>query len=126
MTVNSNFMKRVPMKRFGRRRRLMAVILLTFGLFTFFEPLITSDPPVLGSTRLSIFDLVQWSHQQKSLPDVDYSLHNYRGRTFFGGWNLWIDFVSIYPLILVALLSLCFFPIQKLLVAISLVGALIS
>src|SRR5713101_10008471 len=70
--------------------------------------------------------IVRWSHELKPPPNAHNPPDVYRGRPFFGGWNFWVDFVSIYPLILLVLACLCFFPAQKLLAAVSLVGALIS
>lgn len=110
------------MKRLGRTRRLVALILLVFGLSTFFEPFITTDPPAMGSAQWSIFDLARWA----SRADVNGFGHGPRNRTSWGGWNFWLDFVSIYPLLLLTLASVCFFPSQTLLAATGLVGALVS
>jgi hypothetical protein len=44
--------------RLGPRRKLLAIAVLGVGLLTFFVPLITTDPPVLGKTHWSMFDIV--------------------------------------------------------------------
>jgi hypothetical protein len=114
------------MRRLGKRRRVIALILLASGTWTFFEPLISTEPIVVRGSQVSVFDLVQWARRGESPSAGHDPGHIYRLRTYWAGWNFWIDFVSIFPLMLFAIASLCFFPVQEVLAAVSLLGALVS
>jgi len=115
------------MKRLGRRRRAVALTFLLFGLLTFFEPLIKTNPPVVGRWRWSVLDLVRWTYQPKSFPFADILRDDRFGnRTLHGVGYFWTEFGSIYPIILFAITSVCFFPRQELLAVTALAGTLAS
>jgi hypothetical protein len=42
----------------SRDGRVVALLIIAFGILTFFVPLITVDPPVAGATHWSAFDIV--------------------------------------------------------------------
>jgi hypothetical protein len=51
----------------GPRRRTLALMVSMLGILTLFVPLVTVDPPVLGATHWSAFNIV-WETYQGRLP----------------------------------------------------------
>ncbi len=47
----------------GLRPRLRALLVIALGFLTFFLPLVTVDPPVLGTTHWSAFNIVCQMHE---------------------------------------------------------------
>lgn len=84
----------------GRRRTLLLLLIVSAGLLTFFVPLITTSPAVLGKERWSIFD-VAWHVGQKELPPSNWSIHVVR---------LPLDPAFVYLLLLGVLSALLFLP----------------
>ncbi len=110
------------MKYLSRKRRLAVLVLLTLGISTFFAPLIVTDPPVEGSTQWSVFDLLRWS----MLPDSHNPPHVRGDRSFHGFWNTWIQFGSIYPIMIITLVGLGAFPLQGFVTAMGITGSITS
>jgi hypothetical protein len=98
----------------GPRRRLLAITILGIGLLTFFAPLITTQPPVLGKTRWSMFDIVS----------------NVYSGDFFPSRAQIVSFPIAVPiaylLISCSLLVVCFFRSQGALPAIAVAGMLLA
>jgi hypothetical protein len=84
-------------------------------MLTFFEPLIATNPPVMGRTRWSVLDVVLKVRDGK-LPVVVNS---------FLFLDLSILITLIYLFLLLALVAVCLLPIQRLLGVISAVGGAI-
>jgi hypothetical protein len=53
---------------FGARRRALALLVIAVGMLTFFVPLVTTDPPVVGTSRWSAFAIVMRMYEGK-LPE---------------------------------------------------------
>jgi hypothetical protein len=98
---------------FGPKRRTLTLGVLLVGVLTFFVPLVTTDPPVLGRSQWSVFDMV-WHICQRELPPSRY-------------WSLKLiylplDCFFIYLLFLSAILLLRFPNLHKQLARISVLG----
>ena len=103
------------MKKLASVHRAGAVVLISIGLLSFSEPLITTKPPVMGRTHWSLLDIVrqlQHGGLRGNLP----------GDVIVPS----ISFGLPYLLMLLALASLCFFPSQKLLAWSGVIGAITS
>lgn len=57
--------RRGPMTPLGRRRRQLASLVIAIGLYTFFVPLVTIDPPVLGRTQWSALNIASEIYRRK-------------------------------------------------------------
>ena len=93
----------------------MAIIVIFTGLWTFFAPAITTDPPVLGRAAWSPLDILTQIH------DGELPIHT---ENDFEVAGVEIHFVGAYLLLLLALLTVTFFPLAKLLAVFALLGAL--
>jgi hypothetical protein len=103
------------MKRLGRRRRVFACGVIALGFLTIFAPLITTSPAVMNQTRWSVLD-IGLKVADGALPRV--------ADTFV--WTLLFEIASIYVLILLALGTVCLFPMQRPLGVISAIGIVIT
>jgi hypothetical protein len=102
------------MKPIGKKRRAAAIVVITMGLFSFFEPLIITRPPIMGKKEWSGLDIVHQLEKGRLRTSVD---------------NLVIPSIVFglpYILMLFALMSLCFFPIQNVLAAVGIIGTIAS
>jgi hypothetical protein len=54
-------------KPMGRRRRALALLAVVAGLLTFFLPLVTTDPAVMGRSRWSPWN-ISWQIYEGNLP----------------------------------------------------------
>jgi hypothetical protein len=100
------------LKPFSRLRRRLAVAILTLGLVTFFVPLFSISPPVLGSASWSALNLVSGSYAQR-FPRVE---------AYF---NLALSGVLlVYSLMLCGLVALAFPNPQKALVTVGVIGSI--
>jgi hypothetical protein len=101
----------------GPRRRSILLVIIAAGILTFFVPLMTTDPPVLGRTQWSVFDLALHVCQRE-LPPSDH-------------WR--IDLVKLPPdpallyLLLLFLLVVLLFPsLHRHLAAMAAIGILVN
>ena len=95
-------------------RKIAAAALIAIGLVTFLEPMISTDPPTIGRARWSLMDIANSSYEGQLPRDADNT-------------NLWIlsaHFGLIYVLLIVSAASLCFFPLQRLLLWAGVIGAI--
>jgi hypothetical protein len=100
--------------RFGPRRKLLALIVIAVGMLTFFLPLVTTNPAVLGKTQWSGFDILSHVYQRELLPSrVELVL--------FPGY-----FAIVYLLMVFALFVVYFFQSQRALVHIAVVGIILA
>jgi len=104
------------MTRLSRRGRVSGIVIIVTGLLSFFEPLIKVKPDVMGRSHWSVFELIDQSHERALRTDTD--------KIDF--WTLLFFFGTPYALMLFALVSLCFFPLQKLLVWTGVIGAVVA
>lgn len=101
----------------GPRRRSILLVIIAAGILTFFVPLMTTDPPVLGRTQWSVFDLALRVCQRELPPS-----------------NHWTtDLVKLPPdpvllyLLLLSLLVVLFFPsLHRHLAAMAAIGILLN
>jgi hypothetical protein len=103
------------MKKLANAHRAGAVVLISIGLLSFFEPLITTKPPVMGRTQWSLLDLVRQLHHG-----------GFHGNLLGDVVVPSLSFGLPYLLMLLALASLCFFPSPKLLAWSGVIGAIAS
>ncbi len=96
----------------AKKNRAAAMVVIAIGLLSFFEPLITTKPPVMGRARWSLLDIVrQLQHG---------GLHTSAGNLVLPS----ISFGLSYLLMLFGFFNLCFFPAQKVLVWVGGIGAI--
>jgi len=86
----------------GRRKRSFAFLIVVGGILTFFRPLVTTDPPVIGRTRWSAWNLA-CQLQAGNLPPV----RHYSERNEFL-LSIPLMAAAIYLLLVFALIALCF------------------
>jgi hypothetical protein len=98
----------------GRRKRSFALAIVVGGILTFFLPLVTADPPVMGRTRWSAWNIA-CQIQAGNLPPV---------RHYPNEFLLSIPLMAagIYLLLVVALIALCFSCSPEVLAKIAVVG----
>jgi len=96
-------------------RRLLALFVVAAGILTFFLPLITAEPTVLGNVRWSAWSIAS-QVMEGNLPYAASSAVNY----------IPIDSTLTYCVLLVALGVLCFVPSPRALAATGLIGGLSS
>jgi hypothetical protein len=101
------------MRHIGNRRRIVAIILITMGVVSFFAPLIVTNPPVVNRVRWSLLDIAQGFHDGRLPRDADSS----------GFWILAMHFGLIYLLLIFAAASLCFFRSRPMLMWTGVFGA---
>ena len=104
--------QRRPIGLLGAKRRLLAISILVLGLTTFFIPLISTDPAVMGTGSWSLWNVVA-AVQNGTLTNPP-------------NLNFIVIPGSIYVLMAVDLLGLCFstlFSVSKVQATISLIGA---
>jgi hypothetical protein len=104
-----------PVGGLGRARYSLAFFVLGVGVLSFFVPLVTTDPRVLGKTLWSPLNIA-WQIAEGNLPNPATG----------GAAYLPTDTISVYLLILLTLAALLFFPHPKALATIGLVGTLVS
>src|SRR5438445_12823706 len=78
------------MESMGRRQRSFAFLIVVGGILTFFLPLVTTDPPVMGRTRWSEWNIACQA-QAGNLPPVRYLFRTERVLIVYaahGGCNL--------------------------------------
>src|SRR2546428_9130536 len=85
------------MESMGRRKRSFAFLIVVGGILTFFLPLVTTDPPVMGRTRWSAWNLA-CQVQAGNLPPV----RHYSERNEFL-LSIPLMAAAIYMLLVVAL-----------------------
>src|SRR2546426_4281376 len=90
------------MESMDRRKRSFAFLIVVGGILTFFLPLVTTDPPVMGRTRWSGWNIA-CQVQAGNLPPV----RHYSERNEFLLSIPWMA-AAIYLLLVVALIALCF------------------
>ena len=96
----------------AKKNRAAAMVVIAIGLLSFFEPLITTKPPVMGRAQWSLLDIVrQLQHG---------GLHTSAGNLVLPS----ISFGLSYLLMLFGFFNLCFFPAQKVLVWVGGIGAI--
>jgi hypothetical protein len=100
----------------GRRKRSFAFLIVVGGILTFFLPLVTTDPPVMGRTRWSAWNLA-CQLQAGNLPPV----RHYSERNEFS-LSIPLMATAIYLLLMVALVALCFSCSPELLTWIAVLG----
>ena len=100
------------MECLASKSRTGAIVLIAIGLLSFFEPLITTKPPVMGRAQWSLLDIVR--QLQKG------GLHTSAGNLVLPS----ISFGLPYLLMLFAFFNLCFFPAQKVLAWVGVIGAI--
>lgn len=88
------------------------MVVIAIGLVSFFEPLITTKPPVMGRAQWPLLDIVRQLQQGM--------LHSGADKLVFPS----ISFGLPYLLMIFAFFSLCFFPAQKVLAWIGVIGAI--
>ena len=100
----------------GRRKRSFAFLIVVGGILTFFLPLVTTDPPVMGRTRWSGWNIA-CQVQAGNLPPV----RHYSERNEFL-LSIPLMAAAIYLLLVVALIALCFSCSPEVLAKIAVVG----
>jgi hypothetical protein len=103
--------RRSQSNRLGKTRRVMAAGVIGFGIFTFFEPLIGTNPAVMGNVKWSVLDVFRQFGDGKLLREA-------------GSFALSAGL--IYFVMLTALVGVFVFPSQKLLGAAGMIGAIVT
>ena len=98
----------------ARKSRTSAIVLISIGLLSFFEPLIATMPPVMGRSQWSPLDIVRQSHRG--------NLHGSAGNLVVPGISFWLP----YLLMIFAFVCLWFFPSQKVLAWTGVIGAIVT
>ena len=98
----------------ARKSRTSAIVLISIGLLSFFEPLIDTMPPVMGRSQWSPLDIVRQSHRG--------NLHGSAGNLVVPGISFWLP----YLLMIFAFVCLWFFPSQKVLAWTGVIGAIVT
>lgn len=88
----------------GPRRRSILFVIVAAGILTFFVPLMTTDPPVLGKAHWSLFNMALRICQGRLPPSHTWQLSLDVGYILF-----FLDPVIIYSLML-CLLAVLYFP----------------
>ena len=101
----------------GRRRRSILLIIIAVGILTFFAPLITTDPPVLGRTQWSVFELSLHVYQRELPPSRQWAIDPVM---------LPPDPVVLYSLLLCLLAILRFPGLHRHLAAIAVIGIFVN
>lgn len=99
----------------GARRRLLAVSVLAIGLVTIFVPPIGTDPPVIGTSKWSLWSVGCGIHKH-TLPGPPNT-------------NFIVVLGSLYAIMLVDLIGLCattLFSVTKIQTTIALIGVWLS
>jgi hypothetical protein len=106
----------------GRRRRLLALLAVGAGLLTFFVPLVTIDPPVLGITHWSAFNTVTSMYEGKLSQPVCERCGEPLIRSMLA---LPIEISVVYLLFGCALVALCFSESPKILAVLASIGSIV-
>lgn len=100
-----------PMRGLGTGRRLLALVVVAFGMGTFFQPLILTNPAVMGRSRWSAWTIARELHAG----------HLPHSATQGVGY-IPPDVALTYVALLLALGAICFVPAPRLLAAIAFFG----
>jgi hypothetical protein len=101
----TEYVRSTDANELGKRRRLIALIFVLIGLWTFFVPTISIDPAALGRKRWSPANIV-WQLYAGTLPT-----HPVVSGTT---WIIEFYFAAVYLSLIAALLALVLFPSRKL------------
>src|SRR5438552_8821609 len=104
------------MESMGRRKRSFAFLIVVGGILRFFLRLVTTDPPVMGRTRWSGWNIA-CQVQAGNMPPV----RHYSERNEFL-LSIPLMAATIYLLLVVALIALCFSCSPEVLAKIAVVG----
>ncbi len=103
------------MKRLGKKRRGIGIVLIFISAFVFTVPLITITPLVMGRARWSVWNIAM-AVRDGELPLVMNS--------FF--WDITVEFGSIFLVLLLDSIVIVLFPSQKLLGIMSAIGVVVT
>jgi hypothetical protein len=111
----------------GRRRRILAYLVITIGLYTFFSPLISIDQSVLDKNQWSAWNIV-WQVYEGNLPDKGVGRECERcGQRWVGVlWAVPKEYPIVYLLMPVALFAVGYYRSQRMLTILAGIGAAIA
>jgi len=102
-------------KPLGRRRRSLSFLAIAAGLLTFFLPLVTTDPAVMGRSRWSAWN-ISWQIYGGNLPLKPENLLS----------SIPAMATAVYLLLVFAFIALCLFPSRDGLTKTAIVGLFTS